>query len=59
MIHFKNALAASPERAGLHAELGEVLLRAGKVNPAIREFDEEFGAIRATCWRWCGAAKYG
>src|SRR5712692_10790044 len=36
VIHFKNALAASPERAGLHAELGEVLLRAGKVNPAIR-----------------------
>ncbi len=41
VIHFKNALAASPERAGLHAELGEVLLRAGKVNPAIRELDEE------------------
>ena len=41
VIHFKNALAASPERAGLHSELGEVLLRAGKVNPAIREFDEE------------------
>jgi tetratricopeptide (TPR) repeat protein len=41
VIHFKNALAASPERSGLHAELGEVLLRAGKVNPAIREFDEE------------------
>jgi tetratricopeptide (TPR) repeat protein len=41
VIHFKNALAASPERVGLHAELGEVLLRAGKVNPAIREFDEE------------------
>jgi tetratricopeptide (TPR) repeat protein len=41
VIHFKNALAASPERAGLHAELGEVLLRAGKVNPAIHELDEE------------------
>jgi tetratricopeptide (TPR) repeat protein len=41
VIHFKNALSASPERAGLHAELGEVLLRAGKVNPAIRELDEE------------------
>jgi tetratricopeptide (TPR) repeat protein len=41
VIHFENALAASPERAGLHAELGEVLLRAGKVNPAVREFDEE------------------
>jgi tetratricopeptide (TPR) repeat protein len=41
VIRFQNALAALPERAGLHAELGEVLLRAGKVNPAIREFDEE------------------
>jgi tetratricopeptide (TPR) repeat protein len=41
VIHFQNALAASPRRAGLHAELGEVLLRAGKVNQAIREFDEE------------------
>ena len=41
VIHFENALAASPKRAGLHAELGEVLLRAGKVNPAIRELDEE------------------
>lgn len=41
VIHFQNALAASPDRAGLHAELGEVLLRAGKVNQSIREFDEE------------------
>jgi len=41
VIHFQNALVASPNRAGLQAELGEVLLRAGKVNQAIREFDEE------------------
>ena len=41
LIHFTNALAASPDRAGLHAELGEVLLRAGKINAATREFDEE------------------
>ena len=41
VIHFQNALAASPDRAGLHVELGEVLLRAGKANRAIREFDEE------------------
>jgi len=41
VIHFQNALAASPDGTGLHAELGEVLLRAGKVKPAIREFDEE------------------
>src|SRR5229473_1533797 len=51
VIHFQNALAASPNRAGLHVELGEVLLRAGKVNRAIREFDEELrhdpGNLRA------------
>src|SRR5713226_600162 len=51
VIHFQNALIASPNRAGLHAELGEVLLRAGKVNRAIREFDEELrrdpGNLRA------------
>jgi tetratricopeptide (TPR) repeat protein len=51
VIHFQNALVASPNRAGLHAELGEVLLRAGKVNQAIREFDEELrrdpGNLRA------------
>ena len=43
VIHFQNALATSPDRAGLHTELGEVLLRAGKVKQAIPEFDEELG----------------
>ncbi len=51
VIHFQNALAASPNHAGLPAELGEVLLRAAKVNQAIREFDEELrndpGNLRA------------
>jgi tetratricopeptide (TPR) repeat protein len=41
VIHFQNALAASPERAGLHAEMGEAFLRAGKIIQAAREFDEE------------------
>ncbi len=41
VIHFQNALQSSPNHAGLHAELGEVLLRAGKMKPAIREFDAE------------------
>lgn len=41
VIHFQNALTASPNRAGLHAELGEVLLRAGKIHRAIQEFDDE------------------
>ena len=41
VIHFQNALAASPQQRGLHVELGEVLLHAGKVNQAGREFSEE------------------
>jgi tetratricopeptide (TPR) repeat protein len=41
VIHFQNALAAAPHQTGLHLELGEVLLHAGKVNQAAREFAEE------------------
>jgi len=41
VVHFQNALAASPGTPGLHVELGEVLLRAGKLRPAAREFDNE------------------
>src|SRR5712691_3259229 len=41
VIHFQNALVASPGTPGLHVELGEVLLRAGKLKPAAREFDDE------------------
>jgi tetratricopeptide (TPR) repeat protein len=41
VIHFQNALAASPDRPRLHTEMGEVFLHAGKVNLALREFDEE------------------
>jgi tetratricopeptide (TPR) repeat protein len=41
VIHFQNALTASPSRSGLHVELGEVLLRAGKLNRAVQEFDNE------------------
>ena len=55
VIHFQNALTASANRAGLHAELGEVLLRAGKVNQAVREFDDELrrnpGNLRALARR--------
>jgi tetratricopeptide (TPR) repeat protein len=51
VIHFQSALAASPNRAGLHTELGEVLLHAGKVNQSIQEFAEELrhdpGNLRA------------
>jgi tetratricopeptide (TPR) repeat protein len=43
VIHFQNAIAVATEPGGLHAELGEVLLRAGKLKPAIREFDKELG----------------
>lgn len=41
VIHFQNALAASPGRSGLHTELGEVFLGAGKLKQAAREFDDE------------------
>jgi tetratricopeptide (TPR) repeat protein len=41
VIHFQNALATSPNRPGLHTELGQVFLHATKVNQAIREFDDE------------------
>jgi tetratricopeptide (TPR) repeat protein len=41
VLHFQNALAASPGQPGLHTKMGEVFLHAGKVNQAIREFEEE------------------
>jgi tetratricopeptide (TPR) repeat protein len=41
VIRFQNALADSPRRPGLHTELGEVFLRAGKHRQAVREFDDE------------------
>jgi len=41
VIHFQNAIATAPHQTGLHVELAEVLLHAGKVNQAAREFGEE------------------
>lgn len=41
MIHFQNSLAVSPDTQGLHVELGEVLLRAGKLTRASLEFEKE------------------
>ncbi|PYU42288.1 MAG: hypothetical protein DMG53_20085 [Acidobacteria bacterium] len=41
VIHFQNSLAASPGTPGLHVELGEVLLRAGKLTRASLEFEQE------------------
>src|SRR6266700_768210 len=41
VIHFQNSLVASPDTPGLHVELGEVLLRAGKLTRASLEFEEE------------------
>ena len=55
VLHFRNALTASPDRPGLHTEMGEVFLHAGKVNQALREFDEELrrnpSNLRATVRR--------
>ena len=41
VIHFQNAIVSSSVRPGLHAGLGEVLLRAGKTRQAEQEFDQE------------------
>lgn len=41
VIQFQNSLASSPDTPGLRAELGEVLLRAGKLTRASHEFEEE------------------
>src|SRR6266581_1190008 len=41
VIHFQDSLAASADTPGLHVELGEVLLRAGKLTRASLEFEEE------------------
>jgi tetratricopeptide (TPR) repeat protein len=41
VIRFQNALALPPPRPGIHVELGEVLLRARRLEPAGREFDQE------------------
>lgn len=41
VLHFENAIAATPQAPVLHVELGEVLVRAGRFDRAIRELDEE------------------
>jgi tetratricopeptide (TPR) repeat protein len=41
VIRFQNALALSPNRPGLHVRLGEVFLRAGRVDKAAQEFEQE------------------
>jgi tetratricopeptide (TPR) repeat protein len=41
VLRFQNALAASEKTSGVHVELGEVLLREGKLKRAAEEFEEE------------------
>jgi tetratricopeptide (TPR) repeat protein len=41
VLHFQNALAASPRLPGLQVELGEVFLWAEKLKPAAEEFEAE------------------
>lgn len=41
VLRFQNALAASTSTPGVHVELGEVLLRQGKLKRAAEEFAEE------------------
>lgn len=59
VMRFQNALAVSSRTPGLHVEMGEVLLRAGRIKHALMEFDEELrldaGSVRAIVRR--GEAK--
>lgn len=48
VIHFQNALAKAPNSPGLHVELGEVFLHAGKLKPATAEFGHELEADPAS-----------
>ena len=41
VLRFQNALAVSEKTSGVHVELGEVLLREGKLKRAVEEFEEE------------------
>src|SRR5215472_1293657 len=41
VLRFQNALAASTDISGVHVELGEVLLRQGKLKRAAEEFEAE------------------
>lgn len=41
-VHLQNALTATPDRAGLHQQLGEVFLRSGNWKRAAEEFETEW-----------------
>jgi tetratricopeptide (TPR) repeat protein len=41
VLRFQNALTASAETSGVHVEMGEVLLRQGKLKLAAEEFEAE------------------
>jgi tetratricopeptide (TPR) repeat protein len=41
LIHLQNALAQSPDREGLHLEIGEVFMRTGGLENALTEIDAE------------------
>ena len=41
VIRFQNAIGMPPPRPGVHVELGEVLLRAGRIESAAHEFEQE------------------
>lgn len=41
LVHLQNALAQSPGRKGVHLEIGEVLMRSGRLPSALKEIDAE------------------
>lgn len=44
LVHLQSALAESPDRRGVHLEIGEVLMRAGRLDNALAEIDAELKA---------------
>jgi tetratricopeptide (TPR) repeat protein len=41
LVHLQNALARSPSRKGVHLDIGEVLMRTGRLDSALDEIDAE------------------
>ena len=57
VLHFQKAIVASPQSRGLHAELGEVLLRAGQFDQAATEFGNELRLFPASVPALLGRGK--
>jgi len=41
LVHLQNALGQSPDRKGIHLEIGEIFMRAGRLENALAQIDAE------------------